>query len=37
MLPHSLSKFGAENYDQDEPRFSGFCSRNNIPKIKSDA
>ena len=34
MLPHRLTSFGIQKYDQDEPKFDGVCSRNELPKIK---
>ena len=34
MLPHPLKNFEIKNYYQNEPRFNGVYSRNNLPKIK---
>ena len=34
MLPHPLTNFKLERYYQNEPRFNGFYSRNNLPKKK---
>ena len=34
MLPHSLANFEIQNYYQNEPKFNGVYSRNNLPKIK---
>ena len=31
MLPHPLTNFKLERYYQNEPRFNGFYSRNNLP------
>ena len=33
MLPHPLTNFEIQKY-QNEPRFNGVCSRNNLPTIK---
>ena len=33
MLLHSLANFEIQNY-QNEPKFNGVYSRNNLPKIK---
>ena len=38
MLPHTLKNFELEMYFQNEPRFNGVFSRNNLPeKIKDGA
>ena len=37
MLPHPLTNFKLERYYQNEPRFNGFYSRNNLPKKKNGA
>ena len=38
MTPHQLRKFGIEAYCQNEPRFMGVYSRDNLPdKIKDGA
>ena len=34
MSPHSLNKFEIQKYYQNEPKFNGIYSRNNLPKIK---
>ena len=34
MLLHSLANFDIQNYYQNEPKFNGVYSRNNLPKIK---
>ena len=34
MVPHSLTNFEIQKYYQNEPKFNGVCSRNNLPKIK---
>ena len=35
ILPHPLTNFEIQNYYQNEPRFNGVFSRNNLPeKIK---
>ena len=37
MSPHPLTNFEIEMYCQNEPRFNGVCSRNNLPeKIKDE-
>ena len=35
MLPHPLTNFDTQNYYQNEPKFNGVYSRNNLPKIKA--
>ena len=38
MPPHPLTNFEIQKYYQNEPRFTGVCSRNNLPeKIKDGA
>ena len=37
MLPHPLNNFEIQKYFQNEPRFNGIYSRNNLPKIKDEA
>ena len=32
--PHSLPNFEIQKYYQNEPKFNGVCSRNNLPKTK---
>ena len=34
MLPYLLTNFEIQNYYQNEPKFNGVYSRNNLPKIK---
>ena len=34
MLPHPLTNFEIQKYYQNEPKFSGVYSGNNLPKIK---
>ena len=34
MLPDPLTNFEIQKYYQNEPKFNGVCSRNNLPKIK---
>ena len=36
MLPHPLTKFEIQRYYQNEPRFNGVFSRNNLPKKIKD-
>ena len=36
MPPHPLSNFELEMYYQNEPRFNGVFSRNNLPKKIKD-
>ena len=36
MLPHPLSNFEIPTYCQNEPRFNGVFSRNNLPKKIKD-
>ena len=35
MLPHSLTSFEIKKYYQNEPKFDGVYSRNNLPRIKN--
>ena len=37
MPPHLLSNFEIQKYYQNEPRFNGVYSRDNLPKIKDGA
>ena len=32
MPPHALTNFEIQNYYQNEPRFNGVFSRDNLPK-----
>ena len=32
ILPHPLTKFEIQKYYQNEPRFNGVYSRDNLPK-----
>ena len=34
MPPNTLTKFEIQKYYQNEPKFNGVYSRNNVPKIK---
>ena len=34
--PHPLTNFEVQKYYQNEPRFNGVFSRNNLPKTKKD-
>ena len=34
MWPHLLTNFEIQKYYQNEPKFNGDYSRNNLPKIK---
>ena len=36
MLPHPLANFEIQRYYQNEPRFNGVFSRNNLPKKIKD-
>ena len=36
MPPHSLTNFEIQRYYQNEPRFKGVFSRNNLPKKIKD-
>ena len=37
MPPDPLTNFGIQKFYQNEPRFNGVFSRNNLPKIKDGA
>ena len=37
MPPHDLTNFEIQKYCQNEPRFNGVYSRDNLPKIKDGA
>ena len=37
MPPHPLANFEIQKYYQNEPKFDGVYSRNNLSKIKDDA
>ena len=37
MAPHPLTNFEIQKYYQDEPKFNGVYSRNNLSKIKDGA
>ena len=37
MLLHPLTNFETQKYYQNEPRYNGVYSRNNLPKIKDGA
>ena len=37
MLLHPLTNFEIQKYHQNEPRFNGFYSIDNLPKIKNGA
>ena len=37
MPPHSLKNFETQKYYQNEAKFNGVYSRNNLPKIKDGA
>ena len=37
MLPHPWTNFEIQRYYQNEPRFNGVYSRDNLPKIKDGA
>ena len=37
MLPHPLTNFEIQKYYQNEPKFNGVYSRNNLCKIKNSA
>ena len=36
MLPHPLTNFEIQKYYENEPRFNGVYSRNNLPKQIKD-
>ena len=37
MLSHPLTNFEIQKYYQDEPRFTGIYSRDNLPKVRDGA
>ena len=37
MLPHSLTNFKIQKHYQNEAKFNGVYSRNNLPNIKDEA
>ena len=37
MPPHPLTNFEIQKYYQNEPRFNGVYSRDNLPRIKDGA
>ena len=37
MPPHPLTNFEIQKYYQNEPRFNGAYSRDNLPKVKDGA
>ena len=37
MLPHPLTNFEMQKYYQNEPRFNGVYSSDNLPRIKEGA
>ena len=37
MPPHRLTNFEIQIYNQNEPKFNGVYSRNNLSKIKDGA
>ena len=37
MLPHPLINFEIQKYHQNEPKFNGVYSRNDLPKMKDMA
>ena len=37
MLPHPLTNFEIQKYYQNEPRFNGVYSKDNLPKIRNGA
>ena len=37
MPPHPLTNFEIQEYYQNEPRFNGLCSRDNLPRIRDGA
>ena len=36
MLPHPLTNFEIQQYYQNEPKYNGVYSKNNLPKIKDE-
>ena len=37
MPPYPLTNFETQKYNQNEPKFNGVYSKNNLPKIKDGA
>ena len=37
MPPHPLTNFEIQKYYQNQTRFNGVCSRDNLPEIKDRA
>ena len=37
MVTHCITNFEIQKYYQNEPKFNGVYSRNNLPKIKDGA
>ena len=37
MMPHPITNFEIKTYYQNEPKFNGVYSRNNLPKTKDGA
>ena len=37
MPPHPLTNFEIQKYYQEEPKFDGVYSRNNLPTVKDEA
>ena len=37
MSPHPVTNFEIQKYYQNEPRFNGVYSRDNLPKVKDGA
>ena len=37
MLPYPLTNFAIQKYYENEPKFKGVYSRNNLPKTKDGA
>ena len=37
MMPHPITNFEIKAYYQNEPKFNGVYSRNNLPKTKDGA
>ena len=37
MSPHPLTNFEIQKYNENEPKFNGVYSRDNLPGIKDDA
>ena len=36
MSPHPLTNFGIQKYYENESKFNGICSRDNLPNKKKD-